>query len=419
MADDTNGMPTREHATRAGEDRYLGARVSLFFGALFFVYGMFVPYLPVWLDTKGLTATQISSAIAAPFFIRIVVTPYTTLLADRIGNYRAVVIALAWIAFASALLLSQVGGYAAILIVAVAFVLATSSMMPLTETIAIASVRTAGLDYGRMRLWGSVTFVVANLAGGLLIDRFGGGIGVWLIAVAAAFAVISAHQLPRPPQTVAAPSFAWASWRTSLPMQLIRSRLFVAFLIAIGCLHGAHATFYTFGAVEWEAQGLSGAWIGALWAIGVIAEVILFAYSGALAPRIGAIQLILTGAAAAVVRWTAMAFDPPLALLIPLQALHALTFGATHVGAMLFITRAIPPKTTGRAQAFYAVVAAGLGVGAVGLVSGPLYAAYGGHMYLLPAALALIGFAAGFALLKGWDGRALWADADLSPKDRE
>ena len=301
MPDDTtNGKPIPEHAARAQEDQFLGVRVSLFFGALFFVYGMFVPYLPVWLDFSGLTATEISIVIAAPFFIRIAATPCVTFLADRIGNYRLVVVVLAWSALASALLLTQMSGYAAILVVAVAFLLATTSMMPLTETIAIASVRTAGLDYGRMRLWGSIAFIVANLAGGLLIDELGGGVGVWLLVVAAAFAVVSAHQLPGPPPAVAASPAPRMSWRTSLPMQLIRSPPFVFFLIAIGCLHGAHATFYTFGAVEWESQGLSGTWIGALWAIGVTAEVILFAYSGVLARRVGAAPLILAGAAAAV-----------------------------------------------------------------------------------------------------------------------
>lgn len=420
MADDTtNGKPLTEPAARGEEGQFLGVRVSLFFGALFFVYGMFVPYLPVWLDFSGLTATEISIVIAAPFFIRIIATPCVTFLADRIGNYRRVVVALAWTALLFAMLLSQMSGFPAILVAAVVFLLATTSMMPLTETIAITSVRTAGLDYGRMRLWGSVTFIIANLAGGLLIDEFGGGAGVWLLVAAAAFAVLSAHQLPGPPPASATPSSTWTSWRTSLPMQLIRSRLFVLFLIAIGCLHGAHATFYTFGAVEWESQGLSGTWIGALWAIGVTAEVILFAYSGPLGRRFGAIGMIITGAAAAVLRWTAMAFDPPLALLVPLQGLHALTFGATHVGAMLFVARAVPHKGTGGAQAFYAVVAAGLGVGAVGLASGPLYAAYGGQMYFLPAALALIGFAASLALQKGWQGGALWSETDVSPKDRE
>ncbi len=205
MPDDTtNGKPTPEHAARGQEDQFLGVRVSLFFGALFFVYGMFVPYLPVWLDFSGLTATEISIVIAAPFFIRIAATPCVTFLADRIGNYRLVVVVLAWSALASALLLTQMSGYAAILVVAVAFLLATTSMMPLTETIAIASVRTAGLDYGRMRLWGSIAFIVANLAGGLLIDELGGGVGVWLLVVAAAFAVISAHQLPGLSPAVAA-----------------------------------------------------------------------------------------------------------------------------------------------------------------------------------------------------------------------
>ena len=420
MADDTNETLTPENAARAREDRSLGVRVSLFFGALFFVYGMFVPFLPVWLDFSGLTATEISTIIAAPFFLRIIATPYVTLLADQIANYRLVVIVLAWSAFAAALLLGQMSGYVAILVVAVAFVLATSSMMPLTETIALTSMRITGLDYGRMRLWGSITFIVANLAGGLLIDEFGGGVGVWLIAGAAAVAVISAHQLPRPPPVGEVPSLTWTSWRNSLPIRMIRSRLFVFFLIAIGCLHGAHATFYTFGAVEWEAQGLSGSWIGALWAVGVIAEVILFAYSGPLGQRLGAVGLILVGAAAGVLRWTVMAYDPPLVVLVPLQALHALTFGAAHVGAMLFVSRAVPHKGLGSAQAVYAVVAAGFGVGAVGLVSGPLYTEYGGQMYFLPAALALIGLAAGFVLLKGWHGGALWLEAEfISPTDRK
>ena len=197
--------------------------------------------------------------------------------------------------------------------------------------------------------------------------------------------IAAAHALPPPPVTVRAAAPAQrASWRTSSPARLLSSRLFILFLIAIGCTHGAHATFYTFGALHWQAQGLSAAWVGTLWAIGVFAEVVLFALSAPVVRRFGPAQLIVAGAGASVVRWGVMAFDPPLAVLIPLQLLHALTYGAAHLGAILFITRAVPHQGMGSAQAFYATIAAGLALGIVGLISGALFAQIGGAVYLVP-----------------------------------
>ena len=93
-----------------------------------------------------------------------------------------VIVTLAWSALALALGLSLVAGFWPILVVGVAFLLAIGTMLPLIETVAVAGVRTAGLDYGRMRLWGSITFIVANFAGGVLIEALGGGFGIWLIA---------------------------------------------------------------------------------------------------------------------------------------------------------------------------------------------------------------------------------------------
>ena len=97
-------------------------------------------------------------------------------------------------------------------------------------------------------------------------------------------------------------------------------------------------------------------------------------------------------------------------MLIPLQVLHALTYGAAHLGAILFITRAVPHKGMGSAQAFYATIAAGLALGIVGLISGALFAQIGGAVFLVPTVVAIIGCAAGIMLLRGWDGAALWAD---------
>jgi PPP family 3-phenylpropionic acid transporter len=126
--------------------------------------------------------------------------------------------------------------------------------------------------------------------------------------------------------------------------------------------------------------------------------------------RFSPAQLIVAGAGASVVRWGVMVLDPPLGVLVPLQALHALTYGAAHLGAILFITRAVPHQGMGSAQAFYATIAAGLALGVVGLVSGALFAQLGGTVFLVPTVVAMIGCAAGILLLRGWDGAALWTD---------
>jgi PPP family 3-phenylpropionic acid transporter len=178
----------------------------------------------------------------------------------------------------------------------------------------------------------------------------------------------------------------------------MRSRLFVTFLVAAGAVQAAHATFYTFGTLHWMAQGLSSGWSGALWGIGVAVEIGLMAVSGALVRRVGAVELIVLGAVASVVRWLAMGFDPPLAALILLQALHGLTYGATHIGAFYFITRAVPGQQAGTAQALYAAMAAGIAMGGAMLLSGQLYASHGGRTYWAMAGIAAAGLAASLAL---------------------
>jgi MFS transporter, PPP family, 3-phenylpropionic acid transporter len=93
-----------------------------------------------------------------------------------------------------------------------------------------------------------------------------------------------------------------------------------------------------------------------------------------------------------------MGFDPPLTLLLPLQVLHGVTFGATHIGAIYFMAKAVPEGHAGTAQALYASVTAGVALGGAMLLAGQLFAAYGGRAYWAMAALAGVGFVAGVAL---------------------
>jgi len=228
--------------------------------------------------------------------------------------------------------------------------------------------------------------------------------------------VMAAHWLPGL-SAVAAPSqVARPALSRQDVMELIRSRAFLLFLVSVGCTQASHATFYTFGALHWQSLEISSVAIGAMWAVAVLAEVVLFAWSRPVVARFGAVKLLQMGAVAAVVRWGVMSFDPPLALLMPLQVLHALTYGATHLAAIHFIARAVPGAASGTAQALYASVAAGVLMGLATLLSAPLFMAFGGGAFLLAAALGVAGLVAAIMLGSCWDGGRIGArDPDIIP----
>src|SRR6185312_8123790 len=110
-------------------------------------------------------------------------TPGIAVAADRDGGHRRYLILFAWIALASVLALATVRTFWLVLLFAVPLMVCYSTLMPLIETIAVQGMRSRGLDYGRMRLWGSLTFVAASFLGGIAIAHFGGGAGVWLVAI--------------------------------------------------------------------------------------------------------------------------------------------------------------------------------------------------------------------------------------------
>ena len=380
--------------------RSFGLRVALFYGALFVFYGMHTPFLPVWLNWRGLSAAEMSAIIAAPLFLRIFVSPLVAMAADNSGLHRRYLVALAWFSLAFVLILATATAFWPILLLATALMLCNSTIMPLIETIAVAGVRHRGLDYGRMRLWGSLTFVGANFFGGFVIAGLGGGAGIWLVALGCLLTTAASHILPRDERFEDAIKPATPLWKSSALHSLLAQREFCVFLVAAGLVMAAHAMFFTFGILIWEKQGLSAAWCGTLWALGVAAEVVLFAMSGRAVSRVGAARLIVIGAAASIVRWAVMAFDPPLAVLIPLQLLHGATYGASHIGAIHFIHHAVARDKQGTAQALYATIASGVAMGCATLIAGWLYGSAGSFAYFAMAAISAISLASGVWLDK-------------------
>lgn len=393
---------------------WFAERMALYFSALFLVYGVHVSYFPVWLHSRGLGPEAIGVITAVPIFVRTVLTPMIAARADTQHNHRVMIIGLSVLCAVLALLVSQVYGFWSIFALAVPFSIAVATITPLTETLAVAGVRSAGHDYGRMRLWGSAMFLVTTVATGMMID-WDGPRAVIVVMIAATLATAAAAMLlPKPVVEVAVDGSGVARARLDergLVRALLRRPLFAAFLFCVGAVMGSHATFYTFGALHLQRQGISGAAFGALWTISIFAEMVLLAFSAPLVTRFGPVRLLMVGAAGAVVRWGAMSLDPSFSVVVVLQALHALTYGATHVGAIHFIARAVPTKGAGTAQALYSAIGSGLITGVATMAAGQAYPHLAGKTFLLMTVLAGAGLAAAIWIEKTWDRKPIFDEA--------
>ena len=367
-------------------DMSLFARIAMVYGALFFSVGMFMPFFPVWLKSQGLDDVQVAWVLAVQSGTRMVASPAVSHLADRLGRLRPVMLACAIGALAGFLWLEMVDGFQAIMIMVAVTFTAFAPLMPLTEAYAVTAGKRHGLDYGRMRLWGSIFFIAGNLFAGVTLDILSAGRLVWLLVIAQAVLFLALMSLPPSGEGRSADVRVHDS-RADGHLSFL-SAGFIVFLLSAALLQSSHALVYGFSAVHWKSQGYSGTVVGLLWGVGVVAEIILFWYSGTVMTRLGAVRLLGLAGIAGCVRWTGLSYDPPLVLLFLLQMLHGLSFGAAHLGAIEFIRRHTPPHRSATAQAIYGAVAGGVFMTIATWASGPLYRAHGAGAWLVMASMS-------------------------------
>jgi PPP family 3-phenylpropionic acid transporter len=363
--------------------RAYALRLALFYSALFAALGVQLPFLPVWLAAKGLDPSAIGVVLAIPMLIRLLAIPIAAREADRRDASRGTIIVAASAAALGYCVLALAEGVAALVLAyALASAFATP-LMPLADAFAVRGLERHRRAYGPVRLWGSAAFIAGSLGAGALLDVIGERDLIWLLVAAMFLTATAAWALARygGESSVAGP-------RQSYRAGLLREPAFLAVAAAASLIQASHAMYYGFSTIEWQAAGLGGEAIGALWALGVLAEIALFALSGRI--QVASTTLLMIGACGAAVRWIAMALDPPTLLLPALQCLHALSFGATHLGALGFLARAAPAGASARAQGYLAI-ALGLVMAMAMAVSGALYTRWGSFAYLAMAFAAASG----------------------------
>lgn len=373
-------MTAERHLSTDG----FASRTAFFYAVTLFLMGVQLPFFPVWIESKGFSAGEVGAILSATALMRIVSVSTATRAADHHFGIRTVIIAFGVATATGFTLLGFTDNLWLIVPLIVFTAFSHTPAMALLDAYALRGLKARRRSYGPVRLWGSAAFIAANLAAGFAFDIIDARNLIWLLSASAiATAMAGLLLMPLPP--VAPPADVTQSTRP-----LWRAPGFLAIVVAASLVQSSHAVYYGFSTIGWKAAGYDGLAIGALWALGVIAEILLFAMSGRLPPGFGAVQLLFIGAVGAVVRWTAMAFDPPGFLLPFLQCLHALSFGASHLGAIAFLAHAAPEARGATAQGYFSI-AQGITLSVCMLMGGFLFERVGMLSYLAMAVVALMG----------------------------
>ncbi|WP_051609078.1 MFS transporter [Fodinicurvata fenggangensis] len=364
---------------------------AAFQAAIFFTLGIYLPFWPLWLEEHGLGATEIAVLLAASAWLRILATPAFGLLADRWAYGRFLPHLLAAGALCTFGLFHYLHGFWALLPVQVLAICLFHPLIPLSDSRSMAAVRIHGLDYGRIRLWGSLAFILASSAGGWLIADSASDVILLLIMIGLGFCLLTASLLPYG-------GTAPRKFEMSGLSSLMANRDFLAFLAAAALLQSSHALYYGFGSIYWRSTGFDETTIGLFWAIGVIAEIAFFAYGAFFLKRFGTKGLLLLAGLAGCIRWSLTPVLPLAETTLLLQCLHAFTYAAAHLGAMHFISAHTPSTLAATAQTLYAALTGGLAMGGMLFLAGPLYDTLQGQAYFIMSLLSLAGVIAVIAL---------------------
>ncbi len=362
-------------------------RIGTYFFALFLVYGIWVPFLPLWLEGRGLSAEQIGLILAAALWAKIPFGIGLTTLADQTGEKRRILVVMAIAIVAGFIVFKVTFGFWLLLLGWLVVGALITTNVPIVDSLAILSANRFGMNYGTVRRWGSISFVIASTTGGwYLIDRDSESVLMLLIAVS--FTLLFASFL--------LPDIRLESRKRKRPafVDVLKSPIFRTFVIAASLLQASHAALYGFASLHWAQAGISESTIGLLWSVGVVAEITLFSFARLLIDKFGHTKLLMMAALAGAIRWTILGLTVSLPWLMATQLLHAFTFGGTHIAAFAFIMQAVPEEQTASAQGIYDSLGMGLAFGIAMAVAGWTYELTGPWAFFLMTALSLCGGAA-------------------------
>ncbi|HEY0032838.1 MAG TPA: MFS transporter [Devosia sp.] len=336
-------------------------RTSIYYATLFTSGAVSNPFLPIWLSERGLDTASIGVVNAVPIFAMIVINLVVGRLADRASDWRTVIVIGSILAAIPPIFLLFMDGYAAIIILWTLAIVPFQAISPVVDAAAYRMARRMKLDFGAIRVWGTIGFVAVTLLSGIVLDRLGPTAFIPLLVAVSIIRALASLRLPlfrgqddnaRPTHPIDAPinpliairlGELWRPW-------------FLMTLIGASLLHGSHMMQMGFGALLWAEQGVPGWAIGLLWAVAPMAEILAMLYFERITRRFAARHLILLGCICGAIRWWGFALEPDIWVLVLLQTLHLATVGLTFLGITNFIANWTTEDIAAEAQSFFVVL---------------------------------------------------------------
>ena len=376
-------------------------RLGLVYAALYVGSAASTPFMPVWLSEKGLTGAQVGLVLSLPMLFQILTSPALALWADRFRLRRTPI---AWLAVGTCAAYLALAGLDGLPALALAWLLAASlflALPPLIDVIALSRAQAEGFNYGLPRGLGSAAYIGAAIATGALVTAVSVDLALgWMIFAAGLTAVCARFLLPADPAPGPAAAGRGGGGGLEGLKTLVRDPVFLLAVGSAGLIQSAHAFYYAFSALAWKAQGLPENLTGLLWGVGVAVEVAFLWFGARVQRRLGPRNLLIIGGVAGVLRWSLLALSPPLWALVPLQALHALTYSAVFLASIQLAARLSGPQTASAAQLINAALQGGILSGLATLASGPLFDAVGAHGYLAMTGMAAAGLVGALGLYR-------------------
>ncbi|MEM6603147.1 MAG: MFS transporter [Pseudomonadota bacterium] len=371
--------------------------ITFMYTAIFAVVGPIIMFFPLFLEARNLSVVEIGYAISAMGVGKLL---SVFIIAMYIDKSRAPHMYLVWAALIGGLVMASVHIFdlrgAELILVTFLFSCAWSMAVPLSEGFSMRACRLQkNLNYGHMRLFGSVSFLVMGTAVGFLIDKNGISAFLPMVLMFLGFAVASAMFLPNfYHHEKAANIIDDSEVKAQNLFKMVASNVpLMVLIIGVAIMHSSHAVVFQYGPIFWSKSAYDKTMISAFISMGVIAEVILFWFAARLNQLFSAKGLLLMAGVASAIRWFAMAFDPATEFIFFFQSLHAFTFGALHLGVIRYINDTLQGHYHSAAQLIYAGTMWGLVMIPVSAAAGYLYNDFGTDSYFIMSLIAVFGLA--------------------------
>lgn len=362
-------------------------RLSSFYFAYYAALGAFTPYWSLYLQSRGLEVAAISVLMSLWYATRIIApSTWTTLAAHSSHPIRWLHLGclLTLVSFTAFLLPLRFTG---LFLAMCAFCFVYNAVMPQFESITMSHLAARSDLYGRIRVWGSIGFIVVVALFGVLIDQFGVQSLPWLMLpllvglLASSFANTYAH----PVEEVRDENHVGFRARLKQPQV-------IAFFVAAFLAQVSFGPYYTFFSIFLTEHGYSPTMLGMFWTVGVLAEIGVFFLASHIFRRWDAGVVLVFAMCSAALRWWITALWPDvLAVMLLAQLTHALNFGAFFAAVMQLLVRFFPGRMNGHGQGVFYGLSSGVG-GVVGaLAAGQLWHFGGSVAFLVSGCVALLG----------------------------